>query len=132
MWYKESQSNFNYDETFAIKNFADRNLVNEKIRSLQDIANMLRYCSELVYQTQRGARSVVSEIRKGKKMSSYPSILLILDQADAIALDSPSKFSELCVRASFEIDNRAKKLIRLREDFAYKNDNKDKIKKGLF
>jgi len=132
MWYKIAQKTFNYEETFSIKDFSDRNLLNAKVRALQDMSNMLRYCSQLVYQTQRGARGVVSQIRTNKKISSYPGIIMILDQADKIALDSPIKFADLCKQAAFELDLRIKKLIQIRKDFAAGETDPLKPKKGLF
>jgi len=82
MWYKICQQMFDPEQSFKIDNFADRNLINEKIRDLSDIADMLDYCSKLVYQTQRGARSVAAQIRNNKKVSSFPSVIEILEHAD--------------------------------------------------
>jgi len=133
MWYKESQKMLDNEDIFPIRNFSDRNIVNAQIKSLQDISGMLNYCSRLVYQTQRGARSVVSQIMSNKKVSSFPVVIQILNEADKIALDSPSKFASLCNEAAFEVTRRVGKLIKLREDFT-KGETNDpfKPKKGLF
>jgi len=132
MWYKICQQMFDPEQSFKIDNFADRNLINEKIRDLSDIADMLDYCSKLVYQTQRGARSVAAQIRNNKKVSSFPSVIEILEQADQLAMDSPPKFAELCKNAAFELDQRINKLKSLRKEFADGPVNYLKPKKGLF
>jgi len=131
MWYKPAQKIFDKEETFKIKDFQDRNLLNAQIRSLEQMSELLNYCSQLVYQTQRGARSVAAQIRDNKKISSFPNIVMLLEKADKIALDSPAKFAELCKEASFELDVRIKKLVKVREDFV-KDEDPNKIKKGLF
>lgn len=136
MWYKQSQKEpppmFDKEEVFRINDFADRNLINEKIRSLQSMSDTLMYCAQLVFQTQRGARSVVSQIRNSKKLSSFTNIITILDKADKLALDSPYQFGELCKAASLEIDIRVDKLIQIRKDFAKNDYDPTKPQKGLF
>lgn len=132
MWYKKSQKVFDENQSFKIDNFSDRNLVNSRIESLIGIADMLDYCARLVYQTQRGARRVVAELRANKKISSFPIVIELLDKADNVAMDSPSKFADLCKQAAMELDRRISKLIELREEFADGPSNYLKPKKGLF
>lgn len=132
MWYKQCQQMFDKDQTFKIENFKDRNLVNEQIKSLEVIANTLDYCSKLVYQTQRGARSVANKIKDNKKISSFPPVIELLAQADKVAMDSPAKFAELCIKAAKELDKRITKLVELRKGFSQGPINIFKPKKGLF
>lgn len=132
MWYKQCQSFFDEDQSFKIENFQDRNLVNFQIKSLEAMANTLDYCARLVYQTQRGARSVANQIKDNKKISSFPTVIDLLSQADKVAMDSPVKFAELCKKASFELNKRIKRLFELRKDFSDGPANVYKPKKGLF
>lgn len=132
MWYKKSQQMFDDNQSFKIKDFSDRNLINSKIQSLRNASDLLDYCARLVYQTQRGARKVVADLRSDKKMSSFPNVIEILERADLVAMDSPSKFADLCKEASSEINRRIAKLIELREEFSEGPRNYLKPKKGLF
>ncbi len=132
MWYKECQNIFDEDQSFKIENFKDRNLINSQIKALESIAGTLEYCSRLVHQTQRGARSVANQIRENKKISSFPPVVELLQQADKVAMDSPNKFAELCKQAAHELDLRIKRLIELRSDFSKGPANILKPKKGLF
>lgn len=132
MWYKICQQIFDPEQSFKIDNFSDRNLINARIKDLSDLADMLDYCARLVYQTQRGARNVASQIRNNKKVSSFPNVVDILDKADQLAMDSPSKFAELCKDAAFELDQRINKLKAMRKEFAAKPVNYLKPKKGIF
>jgi hypothetical protein len=132
MWYKKSQQIFDGNESFKIDNFSDRNLVNSRIQSLTGIADMLDYCARLVHQTQRGARGVVAQLRANKKISSFPIVIELLEQADKVAMDSPLKFADLCKKAAMELDRRISKLSELREEFADGPSSYLKPKKGLF
>lgn len=134
MWYKKSQKMFDKDDAFKIDDFEDRNLINEQIRSLDDFSSMLSYCSRLVFQTQRGAKGVVSQIINNKKMSSFPSVIMLLVEAEKVAMDSPPKFSEFCVSASIELQKRIDKLKNLRKEFSQTKNKVNKLqpKKGLF
>jgi len=132
MWYKQSQSFFNEDKSFKIEDFKDRNLVNSQIKALEAMANTLDYCARLVYQTQRGARSVANQIKENKKISSFPVVIDFLVQADKVAMDSPIKFAELCKKAAFELDKRITNLIKLRKEFSDGPANIYKPKKGLY
>ncbi len=125
MWYIFSNNLFDDQASFGIKNFEDRNLINHQIRSLKKLNNLLRYCSKLVFQTQRGARRVVEQIRMSKKVSSFPSVIAILEEADKVALDSPYKFEILCQQAAIELDKKISKLIQTREDFARSHNKKN-------
>lgn len=102
-----------------IKNFDDRNLVNAKIHHLEEISDMLRYVSKLVYQTARGAKGMLKEILGNKRLSSYPAIQSKLTEAVRKALDSPQAFAVLCHQAANDIDFRVADLKEAREDFVH-------------
>jgi hypothetical protein len=108
-WWKESQ----------LDNFEDRNIVNEKIRELSALAELLSYASKLIYQTARGARGMVAQIAKSKVLSSYPGIKDILAKADNIAIDSPHKFSDYCKDAASRLKIEMVDLEDEREEFTH-------------
>jgi len=132
MWYKQCQNMFDTDQSFKIENFRDRNLVNSQIKALESLASTLDYCSKLVHQTQRGARNVAKQIRENKKISSFPAVIDLLQQADKLAMDSPNKFAELCKRAADELGLKIKRLTELRSDFSKGPTNIMEPRKGLF
>jgi hypothetical protein len=90
-----------------IDDFSDRNLVNHSIDRLEKVSETLLYCAELIYQTGRGARKMVSQISASKIMSTYPDVVDMLDAANRIALDSPKKFAELCEAAAKKLQSQA-------------------------
>ena len=110
-WYKRSQADFSMDS------FEDRNRLNDKIQKLEGIAAMLSYASRLIFQTQRGARILVQQAMTEKSLSSYPSIIEVLGQADNVALDSPYKFADYCLEIMDQIVIRAKNLKKQRKDW---------------
>lgn len=116
-WYKYSQK---------IENFQDRNYINEKIRSLESIAEVVGYAGQLVYQTARGAKGVIEQISSHKKMSSYDDLLMLLKQAEDIALDNPLRFEMICHQVSDKLMRKAKSLKIERRKFV-----EDLPKKGL-
>ncbi len=107
-WYKVSQE---------LQNFNDRNILNNKIIRLEKISNTLLYTAKLIYQTQRGARKIVSSIITDKTLSSFPEIINNLKEAEKIALDSPVKFADYCKIASEHINKRINKFIKDRKSF---------------
>lgn len=112
-WYKRAQS---------IETFRERNLLNARIHHLEEIAEHLKYAADLVYQTQRGARGMVQRVLVDKRISSFPDIKHVLNEADKIAMDSPRRFAEYVLRGVDELHKRIKRL---------KADRKDATKKGL-
>jgi len=112
-----------------ISTFEDRNRLNARIRHLQKITDTLQYASDLVYQTQRGARGIVQRILADKRLSSFPEIKNVLAEADEAAMDSPRRFAESCLRGADEIAVRIGKLEKERKRYI---DNLGKPPKGLF
>lgn len=86
-----------------LQNFEDRNIVNDGIHNLEDLAGYLTYAAELVYMTARGAREMVANVREHKTLSTYPDIKDALSEADRIALDSPKRFATYCQAAAQSI-----------------------------
>lgn len=121
-WYKQSQSKQ------TITDFADRNIVNHRIHHLEDVASTLKYASDLIYQTQRGARGIIKVLLADKVLSSFPDIQTTLAKADSIALDSPRKFADFCLAAAEHVD---RKIGRLKLD-RKKATEKGLPRKGLF
>ena len=116
-WYKYS------------KDFSDRNIINHKIIYLEDVRNVLTRISKLVFQSGKMAKLSNINIISSKKISSYPILNDILLEADAICLDNPWRFSELCKEAIDEISN---KVISLKEERKEKMRKKKKntVEKG--
>lgn len=112
-WYKRAQ---------LAENFHERNILNARIRHLEEMSEMLRYAADLVYQTQRGARGVVQRIMVDKRLSSFPDIKHVLAEADKIAMDSPRRFAEFVLKGADEISKRVTRL---------KSDRKKATEKGL-
>jgi hypothetical protein len=112
-WYKRSQ---------LIETFEERNILNARIRHLEEVSEVLRYAADLIYQTQRGARGVVQRIMADKRLSSFPDIKQVLAEADKIALDSPVRFSKYVLLGADEVSRRVLKL---------KSERKKATDKGL-
>lgn len=104
-------------ERQTIVDFKDRNRVNQGITSLEKIADNLRYCAELIYQTGRGARKMVARMASSKTLSSYPDVIDILNEADKIALDAPNKFADYCNVAAKHLADISEDLKQKRDEF---------------
>lgn len=111
-----------------IEDFEDKNLVNNSIRQLTSIADNLDYASILVYQTARGARNIVAQLKDRKALSTYKEVRDMLLKADRYALDSPKKFSGVCQKASQKLRDLVAGLEEKREEFGHPS---EKVKKGL-
>jgi len=92
------------------KDFDKRNVVNHKIIYLEDIKNILKRLSKLIFQSATMAKQSNSNIISSKKITSYPLLQEILIEADAIALDSPWRFASLCEEAVLSINNQIEML----------------------
>jgi hypothetical protein len=110
-----------------IDDFSDRNLVNDSVHRLEKVSETLLYCSELIFQTGRGARNMVLQIANSKIMSTYPEVVDVLFAADKVALDSPKKFAELCQAAATKLKSQADYLKDERSQFILE-DNPNRMK----
>lgn len=118
-WYKQSQH---------ITTFDERNRANARIHHLEKLSETLRYTADLVYMTQRGARSIVQKMLLDKRLSSFPDVIEFLAKADRAAMDSPRRFAEFVLKGASEMD---RKVVRLKAD--RKNATKAGLpRKGLY
>ncbi len=111
------------------KNFEKRNLLNAKIRYLQDIKGQLKYLGKFIFQSGKNAKAVNYKIITSDKITSYPSLHEILIEADFLALDSPWKFASLCEEAVSKIDKLTYAFKKEREEFI-RGDGKKRPMKG--
>ena len=118
-WYKKAQ---------LITTFEERNITNARIHHLEDVEETLKYASDLVYQTQRGARGIIHVLLVDKVLSSFPEVKEVLSEADKVAMDSPRRFAEHCLNAA---DSLSKKISKLKAD-RKKATEKGLPRKGLF
>jgi len=112
------------------KDFRDRNVINNKIIYLNEIRDTLNSISKLIFQSGKNAKDANYKIIASSKINSYPLLHQILIEADALALDSPWKFSVLCNDGIDKIDNLIYSLKKQREEITYGTEEK-KPKKGL-
>lgn len=119
----------NWFKKAKIDDFEDRNRVNHALHWLKDTMATLDYLSELVFMTNRGAKKMAFQLLNSKKMSSYPTIIDILEKAYEIALDSPFKFAILCRQASGRLKEIESDLLEQRDIFT--NQKSQKFMKGL-
>jgi hypothetical protein len=113
------------------KNFEKRNLLNAKIRYLQEMRETISYLSKYVFQSGKNAKDTNYKIITSDKITSYPELHETLIAADFVALDSPWKFSDLCTAAVDQIDMLIYKFKKEREEFIRGGDKINKVKKGL-
>ena len=103
----------NWWKSARVNDFEDRNRVNMAIHKLSTISENLKYASDLVFMTQRGARKMVEQMRESKTLSNYPEVVAALEEADRVVLDSPKKFAVYCQQSAQALDNK------IAERFAY-------------
>lgn len=111
------------------KDFSERNFINNKIRTLEDMKRDLDYLGKLIFQSGTNAKNGNLKIVTSKEITSFPLIHDILIEADEVALDSPWKFQDLCKQAVGYIVKEINSLKKQREDFI--NGGEKKVKKGL-
>ncbi|KKL04438.1 hypothetical protein LCGC14_2616060 [marine sediment metagenome] len=103
------------------KDFKERNIINAKIKYLEEIKETLTDISKIIFQSGKTAKDINIIIVGSKKITSYPKIRDILIDADHIALDSPWKFSGLCHQAIDKINQLVGKLKKERDDFTFQD-----------
>lgn len=111
------------------KNFSERNHINERLKTLQELKDNLDYLKNFVFQSGVLAKNSNFKIISSKEITSFPTIHDILIEADEIALDSPWKFQSLCKEAIEHITKEINSLIKQREEFVF--GKHEKTKKGL-
>ncbi len=110
------------------KNFDKRNLLNAKIRYLEDMKGQLKYLSKFIFQSGKNAKAANYKIITSDKITSYPSLHETLIQADSLALDSPWKFATLCEEAIGRIDNLVYSFKKERKEFIHGDGEKKPMK----
>tara|TARA_Y100000310_G_scaffold311548_1_gene357911 strand:- start:5702 stop:6070 length:369 start_codon:yes stop_codon:yes gene_type:complete len=118
-WFKSALIEIDFDK---------RNLINHKIKYLNEIAVVLADVSKIVFQSASTAKQTNYDILNSKKMSSYNSIRDILIDADSVALDSPWRFAGYCLEAIDVIDIKLGELKEERADLFKETGNK--VEKG--
>lgn len=113
------------------KDFSDRNIVNSKIKYLQELRENIESNSRIVFQSGKTVKESSFSIISSSKITSYPSLHEVLIRADALVLDSPWRFGDLCVEAIAKIDQLIFALKKEREELTY-GDKRKGPKKGLF
>jgi len=103
------------------KDFRERNVINAKIRYLEDVKNNLNYLAKFIFQSGKNAKATNYKIISSSKISSYPTLHEILIEADAIALDSPWKFARLCYEGVDKINYLISSLKKERGEITYGN-----------
>ena len=114
------------------KDFSDRNLINEKIRYLSELSEVLSQNSKLIFQNGKMVKDSTFEIINSKKITSYPFIHDILIEANDIALDSPWKYQALCQDVVDKIMNQISVLKDERKKFTEGEKKKPLVQKGWF
>lgn len=107
----------NWWKIAKLNTYEDRNHINERIVKLETLANAIQKASLLIYQTQRGARRMIANIRDNKTLDVYEDIKNILSLADRLALDRPHEFKYLCFDAVKLLKNKIVELKEERLDF---------------
>ncbi|NJL70088.1 MAG: hypothetical protein HC888_00130 [Candidatus Competibacteraceae bacterium] len=106
-----------FKRAFEIRDFGDRNVVNENIRYFEMVFEELEKLGGIVFQDARQAKNRVTTLANDKKLSSYPLIRDLLLEADMTALDSPWRFQEQMKLANEEVTSRIKVLEKERKRF---------------
>ncbi len=111
------------------KDFSYRNLINDKVRYLSELAAILEKNKKLVFQSGSIVKMSNFEVIGSKKITSYPDIRDILMEADGVILDSPWKYASLCDFALEKIYYQINEFKEERESWT-KGKNQ-KVQKGL-
>ena len=111
------------------RDFSDRNVINDKIRYLENLKGIIEFNSRVVFQSGRTVKESSLRVISSSKITSYPSLHEVLIRADTLVLDSPWRFTELCTEAVKKVDNLIYALKKDREEFTYEG-KKERPKKG--
>jgi len=102
---------------FESSKFKDRNILNHKISTLEEIKVGLVRSAEVIFQDKVAARNFNTNFMDNKVLSSFPEIRGILLEADRICLDNPWKFADLCSAAVIKLSGMIQTLQQEREAF---------------
>ncbi len=100
----------NWWKTAQARDFTDRNILNERIDYLKETVVSLTRLSKIAFQTGSDTKRMLEEILESKRLSTYPVIQKLLQEATTKSLDSPHKTSDLCKKAAAQIVFRVNEL----------------------
>ena len=101
-----------------VTSFKDRNLVNQKISAFKKIVVELRKIVRGGHMDIPESREIVHDLSQDKRLSSYPKVQKLLDEAYRVALDSPNKFRGYCRDAGTTLYDEVKKMEDERKEFS--------------
>lgn len=84
-----------YKKAYDIKNFQDRNVINERIRILSKIAEDLYAVKENALQNPAAAKQYIDNLSKDKIFTSFPTIEQHFTTASGKMLDNPKKSTDI-------------------------------------
>jgi hypothetical protein len=111
-WYKTS--------FFQAKTLEDRNILNKKIATLKKVVINLNYIVKYVFQNPPDSKKRLNFISNLKELSSFPSIIKVLNLAESKCLDNYKKASNYCEEAISLVLMKLDDLERERERFVNK------------
>lgn len=103
-----------------IETFEDRNSLNNRIRTLKKMTQILSYLKDYVYQNAPHAKKIILNFAEDKIISSFPSIKKLLMDAYERALDNYKNFGEICEITINTLYKKIKELEKDRSDFSNK------------
>lgn len=106
-WYKQAREG---------NNFENRNIINQKIITLEQIYEALTKMAEIVLQDKLAVKNMNQKIISDKIMSSYPSLLNQLKEANNKVLDNPWLFAKTCSYVADRLNIIIKKLYKERKE----------------
>ena len=109
-----------YKIALKVHDFRSRNDLNARIRYFKELTTTLHKMEDFVFQNAPEAYKIVVSICKDKKLSSYPRIAKLLEQACGKARDNYKEFSEICKQAVDMMFKEIKLLEKDRNDFVNK------------
>lgn len=84
-----------YKQAYEIKDFQDRNLVNERIRNLSQIAEDLYAVKDNALQNPAAAKNYIDQLSKDKIFTSFPNIEQHFTTASGKMLDNPKQSTDI-------------------------------------
>jgi len=106
-----------YKQAYDIKNFQDRNLINERIRVLSQIAENLYAIKENALQNPAAAKQYLDQLSKDKIFSSFPTIEQHFTTASGKMLDNPQQSTDIIDEIVMLIVNKVDSLKAARTKF---------------
>lgn len=106
-----------YKQAYDIKDFQDRNLINERIRTLSQIAEDLYAVKENALQNPAAAKQYIDKLSKNKIFTSFPSIEQHFVTATGKILDNPQKSTDIIEEIVMLIVSNVDKLKEERSRF---------------